>query len=413
MATITEAVVLAAGQGKRLRPLTYTRPKCMINLAGKPILRHVLENLKEAGVRHAVVVVSYQKEMVLDYFSKNDLGIKVEFVTQGKKYGTAAAFLEAKGKVSGTFFGVAGDIITEASVFKKLAAFHNSEMSVALKRVENPREYGIAQLKEGKIVSFEEKPSKPKGNLTNSSIYAFEPSVFGRMEKISLSPRGEYEVTDLLKGGKASGLEFTEYWLDMGLPWQLFDANKFLISKLPNRTSGIENSTIKGNVYLEPGARIISSYVEGPLYLGANSVIGPHAYIRGATSIGANCHIGDSTTVKNSIIFDSVNAKHLAYIGDSVIGEGCNFGAATQIANFRFDSGSIKARVEDVVVDTKRSKLGAIIGDNVKMGVLCSVMPGKMIGNGSWIGANVMVEENVEPKTQVMLKQELIKRKMK
>ncbi|PIN82555.1 glucose-1-phosphate thymidylyltransferase, partial [Candidatus Micrarchaeota archaeon CG11_big_fil_rev_8_21_14_0_20_47_5] len=157
---------------------------------------------------------------------------------------------------------------------------------------------------------------------------------------------------------------------------------------------------------------IISSYIDGPLYVGANTTIGPHSYIKGCTSIGANCCIGDSTTVKNSIIFDRTNAKHLAYIGDSVIGEGCNFGAAAQIANFRFDAGSIKAKVNDVVIDTKRNKLGAIIGDNVKMGVLCSVMPGKMIGNDCWIGANVMVEENIEPNTHVLLKQELIKKKV-
>jgi bifunctional UDP-N-acetylglucosamine pyrophosphorylase/glucosamine-1-phosphate N-acetyltransferase len=116
--------------------------------------------------------------------------------------------------------------------------------------------------------------------------------------------------------------------------------------------------------------------------------------------------------LKNSIIFDHVNAKHLTYIGDSIVGSNCNFGAATQIANYRFDAGSIKAVVNEVMIDTKRSKLGAIIGDNVKMGVLSAVMPGKMIGDGCWIDAGVVVKENVERKTHVILHQTLTKQKL-
>ncbi|MEM2963602.1 MAG: sugar phosphate nucleotidyltransferase [Candidatus Anstonellales archaeon] len=409
--TISEAVVLAAGEGKRLRPLTYTRPKCMINLAGKPILRHVIENLKEVGVKRVVIVIGYKKERILEYFEKINLGIKIEFVVQKKRYGTAAAFLEARELVNGTFFGVAGDIITEANVFRKLANAHCGEITAALKRIENPEDYGIANLENGRIVSFEEKPKKPKEGLTNCSIYVFEPSVFKKMEMIKVSPRGEYEVTDLLKDGNACGVEISDYWLDMGLPWQLFDANRFLLERLPARFGDVEGSIIRGKVYMEKDAKIISSYIEGPLYVGENSVIGPHSYVRGATSIGANCCIGDSTTVKNSIVFDSVNAKHLAYIGDSIVGERCNFGAGVQIANFRFDESNIKTKVNDVIVDTKRNKLGAIIGDDVKMGVLSSVMPGKMIGNGCWIGANVMVDENVDPNMQLSIKQELIRRK--
>jgi len=406
---IKQAVVLAAGEGKRLRPLTYTRPKCMIQLAGKPILHHVLDNLKAAGVTEASIVVKYKQETIVDYFEKkkSELGMKVNFITQGEKYGTAAAFLEAERYVSGTFFAVAGDIITEASALKKLASAHTGELSAALKKVEDSKEYGTATVKDNTIISFEEKSPNPKSDLANCSLYVFEPSLFAKMKSIKPSPRGEYEIIDLFKQTKTNAVIINEYWLDMGMPWQLFNANEFLLSKMPEKKGSIENSTIKGKVIMGKNSVIHDSYIEGPLYLGENSYIGPHSYIRGVTSIGDNCAIGDSTTVKNSIIFDHVNAKHLAYIGDSVIGENCNFGAATQIANYRFDAGSIKSKVNDIIIDTKRNKLGAIIGDNVKMGVLCSVMPGKMIGDGCWIGANVMVNENIERKKKVMLRQDL------
>lgn len=402
---IKQAVVLAAGEGKRLRPLTYTRPKCMIQLAGKPILQHVLENLKSAGVQEATVVVKYKKETIVDYFSKKNLGLKINFVEQGEKYGTAAAFLCAEGLVSDTFLGVAGDIITEASALKRLASEHEGGVSACLKAVDDASEYGTAKLVAGKISSFEEKAKNPKSNLANCSLYAFEPQIFAKMRQLKQSKRGEYEVVDLLQG--ANAIEISEYWLDMGMPWQLFDANEFLLSKMPEKKGKVENSTIKGKLIMEEGAAIHDSYIDGTVYVGANSYVGPHAYVRGTTAIGENCGIGDSTTVKNSIIFDGVNAKHLTYIGDSIVGSGCNFGAATQIANFRFDAGSIKAIVNDVVIDTRRRKLGAIIGDCVKTGVLSSIMPGKMVGDNCWIGAGVVVEQNVERNTHVLLKQDL------
>jgi len=106
-----------------------------------------------------------------------------------------------------------------------------------------------------------------------------------------------------------------------------------------------------------------------------------------------------------------VNAKHLSYIGDSIVGENCNFGAGTQIANWRFDAGTIKMEVLKKEVDTKRSKLGVVIGDNTKTGVLSSVMPGKTIGDNCWIGANVQIDRDIPRATKVFLKQELLIRK--
>jgi bifunctional UDP-N-acetylglucosamine pyrophosphorylase/glucosamine-1-phosphate N-acetyltransferase len=371
----------------------------------------VLDNLQAAGVQKVHMVVNYKKETIINYFSANPCGMEMNFITQGEKYGTAAAFLEANGHVSGTFFGMAGDIITEDAALKRLAKGHDGEVSACLARMADAGEYGTAIVEGGKIASFEEKAKSPKSDLVNCSIYAFEPSIFERLAKVKQSSRGEYEVTDVLLG--ATAVEISDYWLDMGMPWQLFAANEFLLSKMPEKRAGqIDNSTVKGKLIMEKGAVIHDSYIEGTVYIGENTRVGPHAYIRGTSSIGANCDIGDSTTVKNSIIFDRVNAKHLAYIGDSIIGENCNFGAATQIANYRFDALSIKAKVNDVVIDTRRNKLGAIIGDGTKMGVLSCVMPERIIGDGCWVSAGVVVEENIERKTHVILKQNLQMKKL-
>lgn len=431
---IKKAVILAAGEGKRLRPLTYTRPKCMINIAGKPILRHVVESLASAGVKECIIIVKYEKESITGYFGKNPVdGVKLTFVEQGAKYGTAAGFACAKDLVSEPIFAVAGDIITEASVYAKLSKAYDEESKskdgaqivAALKPVENPQEFGIAILSgmpnhdtgladgahqehRNYISGFEEKPKTPKSNLVNCSLYVFGDGVLESASKVKESKRGEYEITDLLKENRTRACVIDEYWLDMGMPWQLFNANEFLLSKMPAKNEGtVENSTVKGKLILGKNSKVINSYIEGTVCVGENTVIGPHAYIRGTTSIGNNCSVGDSTTVKNSIIFDHVNAKHLCYIGDSIVGEDCNFGAATQIANYRFDAGAIRSKVNDIVIDTKRNKLGAIIGDKCKFGILSSIMPGKSVGDGCWIGANAMIEEDVPRKTWIRIKQDL------
>ncbi|MFA6907639.1 MAG: nucleotidyltransferase family protein, partial [Candidatus Micrarchaeia archaeon] len=149
---IKKAVVLSAGEGKRLRPLTYTRPKCMIQLAGKPILQHVLENLKSVGVSDAAVLVKYKKETIIDYFAAHPIpGMKLTFIEQGDNYGTAAAFGYAESFATDRFFGVAGDIISEPEALKKLADGASGEATAALHAVDDAREYGTAVVKAGRI----------------------------------------------------------------------------------------------------------------------------------------------------------------------------------------------------------------------------------------------------------------------
>ncbi len=407
-----KAVVLAAGEGKRLRPLTYTRPKCMIEIAGKPILHHVLGSVKKAGIKRATVVVRYMKDVITDYFGDGrKLGMEIDYVTQGNTYGTGAAFLTAENNVDDTFLGIAGDIITDSSSIKRLIKDHSGDITIGLTEVSSPKHYGIAELKGKRVVSFQEKPSAPKGRLANTSIYVLGKSIFTLLRKLKASKRGEYEVTDavkhMLKERKVSGVKFSGYWLDMGMPWHLFHANEYLLSKMKPRKTKTENTKIRGKLIMSKGSEIFDSYIEGLVYLGENTKVGPHSYIRGTTSIGDNCSIGDSTTIKNSIISNKVNAKHLAYIGDSVIGENTNFGAGTQLANFRFDAKKIDVDISSGKVNTMRNKLGAIVGDNTKFGVLSCVMPGTLIGDGSWIGSGVVLSRNIPRKTKVLVKQNL------
>ena len=402
---------MAAGDGKRMRPLTETRPKVMLPVGGKPILEHVLIDLKRAGIDEAVIIVRHQKERIIEYFTtkQEELGMKISFIEQGSETGTAHAILAAENEVKDTFVVIAGDIITDYENISKVVKEHSGTITLGVKKVKNPHEYGIVEITDGKVSLFQEKPKNPKTELANLSIYCMEPSVFDEIKKLKKSEREEYEIVDLFIGAKA--VEVEGYWQDVGYPWHLLDANKHILSKMEAKSGDIENSTTDGKVIMEKGAKIINSYIEGDVYIGENSVIGPNAYIRGPSSIGKNCHVGGATTVKQSIIFDRVNAKHLSYIGDSVVGSDVNFGSGTQIANFRFDEGVINVLTEKGWVNSGRRKLGAVIGDGVKFGVLSATMPGKLIGPRCWIHSGVVVNKNTPADSDVYTKQELVIRK--
>ncbi len=402
-----KAVILAAGEGKRLRPLTHTTPKCMLPIAGKPILLHMLLTLKELGITEAIIIVKHLKEKIISYFKDKDLGIKLTFIEQGEEYGTGAALLYAKEHIQEPFLMLAGDTILDSSIVKAVIASHKKGITLAVKKVEHPHLYGVVELDSNNRVSkLEEKPIHPKTDLANLSVYMFDPDIFSKLEQIKSSSRGEYEITDALLGAQA--VVVNGFWMDIAYPWQLFDALEFILGKMDSDTKNglIDNSTINGKVVLGKGAKIINSYIDGDVYIGENTTIGPNAYIRGTSSIGSNCAIGSGSTVKASILFDHVNAKHLSYLGDSIIGNDINFGSGTQIANYRFDAGHISVMTEKGWVNTGRKKFGCVIGDNTKFGVISCVMPGKLIGNNCWVSSGVVVNENLASNTRIFLKQE-------
>jgi bifunctional UDP-N-acetylglucosamine pyrophosphorylase/glucosamine-1-phosphate N-acetyltransferase len=400
-----KAVIMAAGEGIRLRPLTSTRPKVMLQVAGKPILEHLLLEVKKAGINEAVIIVRYKKETIIDYFKEKDLGIKLTFVEQGKDNGTAAAILAAESEIKDTFVALAGDTITTSENIKKVIDNHKGRITLGVKKVKNPHLYGVVELSGETVSLFEEKPAHPKTDLANLSIYCMEPTIFEEIKSIPKSDRGEYEIVSLFIGAKAVVVE--AYWKDIAYPWDMLEVTEFLLEKMESKNESVENSTIKGKLIMEPGSKIINSYVEGIVFIGANTIIGPNAYLRGTNAIGENCEIGESTTIKNSILFENVKAKHLTYIGDSVIGGNVNFGSGTQIANFRFDESTINVQTEKGWANTGRKKFGAVVGDNVRFGVLSCTMPGKLIGEGAWVSSGVVVNKNVPPHSRVYVKQEL------
>ena len=154
----------------------------------------------------------------------------------------------------------------------------------------------------------------------------------------------------------------------------------------------------KGAVSIGKNTAVRSgSYIIGPVIIGQDCDIGPNCYIRPGTSIGDNCHVGNAVEVKNSIIMRGSKIPHHNYVGDSVIGKGCNLGAGTKIANLRLDKKNITA----LNIDTRRRKLGAIIGDNVETGINTCINVGSIIGNNTHIGPGAMVSGVILPNSNI------------
>ena len=422
-----KAVVLAAGEGARLQPVTLTRPKHLIKVGGKPILEHCLKALKACRVSEILIVVHFMADAIHNYLGDGEkIGLKIKYIEQKKVLGTGNAVSVAEPFVEDDFLLVYGDLLFTADAVKKVVGLHKKEkpaITMAVVPVEKPEDYGIIDLDESNVKRIIEKPIRKEAptNLANAGIYVFSTEIFEKVRETSASARGEWEITDaislLLRDGKPvlAARVSREDWFDVGRPWDLLKANRWALTRMKHKAYGqIENGAhLIGPVTVAETARIRSgAYVEGPAFIDEESDIGPNCYIRPYTSIGKKVRIGNACEIKNSIIMDNTHIGHLSYIGDCVIGEKCNLGAGTVTANYRLDAGTVKMLVKNKVVNSRRRKLGVILGDNVKTGINTLFMPGVKVGYNSWIGPNVVVCRDVAVDTMVLLKQNLEERKM-
>ena len=423
-----KAVILAAGEGVRLQPITLTRPKHLIKVGGKPILEHCLNVLKASGIKEALIVVHYMADTIRDYFGDGEkFGLKIEYVEQKGLLGTGNAVGVVEPYVKDDFLMVYGDLLFTVEALEKVLSLHGEEKpaaTVAVVPVEKPEDYGVVELEDGKYVKrLIEKPSHEEAptNLANAGICVFSTEIFEKVKETSASTRGEWEITDALsllirEKKPVEAVEISrEDWIDIGRPWDLFEANRWTLVRMKHKVFGcVENGAhLVGPVTVAESARVRSgAYVEGPAFIGEESDVGPNCYIRPYTSIGRKVRVGNACEVKNSIIMDNAHVGHLSYVGDSVIGENCNLGAGTITANYRLDAGTVKMMVKDMVVDSGRTKLGVVLGDGVKAGINVLFMPGVKMGSNSWVGPNVVVSRDVPADTMVVLEQNLKERKL-
>ncbi|MCD6301423.1 MAG: NTP transferase domain-containing protein [Staphylothermus sp.] len=403
-----KAIILAAGKGIRLRPITETRPKPLIPILCKPLLEWQLDALSNIeDIDEVLIVISYLKEKVMEYIEniKHKYGFKIRFVEQYPELGTGDAVIKA---ISYTDLDddaliIYGDIFLENwDILREISKIEGNVILGVEK--DNPKDYGVLVIEGNYLQGIIEKPLNPPSNLINAGIYKIRIKDIEESKDIPFSPRGEKEFTDILSNIVRNNkmirvIQFDgSKWIDIGKPWHILEANKMALNKIETRINGhIEpNVSIKGKIIIARNAYVRSgTYIEGPAYIGENTEIGPSARIRPYSTICNGSKIGFSVEVKESLIMENVRISHLSYVGDSIICEHVNFGAGTIIANLRFDNKPVKMYIKNQLVSTGRRKFGAVVGAHVKTGINVSLMPGVKIGSYSWIAPGAIVYRDV------------------
>ncbi len=387
-----KAVILVAGEGTRMRPLTTTRPKVMLPIANKPILEHIVDAAVDAGIDEFVFITGYFEDSIKDYFKDGEKwGAKIEYVHQTQQRGTADAIGCARGSVTGQFVVLNGDVLISSDYLAKLIS-REEDAVITVKEVENPSDFGIIEISGESVTKIIEKPDVPPTDLANAGIYLFDDSIFDFIDKTTLSERGELEITDslqmLIDSGANVGYEILEHdWIDVGRPWDMLDANELLLGDVKAECNGLvePNATLIGEVVVGEGTLIRNgAYIIGPVVIGNDCDIGPNCFIRPSTSIGNGVRVGNAVEIKNSIIMDNTHVGHLSYVGDSIVGQECNFGAGTKVANLRHDGRNVRVTLGYQFLDSGRRKLGVIMGDGVHTAINTSINVGTVIESGGF-----------------------------
>jgi UDP-N-acetylglucosamine diphosphorylase/glucosamine-1-phosphate N-acetyltransferase len=379
-----QTVILAAGQGTRLRPLSESVPKPMLPVAGRPIAAHVADAAVAGGADELIFVTGYMAEVVEAYFGEIYNGVSVSYATQSEQLGTAHAVRAAREHITEEFAVLNGDNLYDP---ESIVELFSDGPGIGVFEVPNPSAYGVLSTDGGRVTDIIEKPADPPTNLANAGVYLF-PAEAREFLDVPKSERGEHELTDVL----ARVIEehdvtpvTLERWMDVGRPWELLEANELLLGEETGQINGEvdPDATLEGAVVVEEGTTIESGVrIEGPTYIGPDCSIGPNAYIRGATLLEGDVHIGQAVEVKNSVLMRGTNVPHLSYVGDSVLGREVNLGAGTNVANLRHDGEDVKLTVKGERVSTGRRKFGVVVGHGAKTAINTSLGPGVTLSGG-------------------------------
>ena len=393
---------MAAGEGRRCRPLTQTRSKVMLPVGNRPFMEHVISALAANDIRDLYIVVGYQKERVMDYFEDGlDFGVKITYLEQNELLGTAHALRKAESYVNEEFLVVNGDNLIDARAVKELIASKGENVILAALR-RHSGDYGVLMVEQERVKAIIEKPGRPCSGILNTGAYKFSPAIFEDLRHTPISERGSYELTQTLSQMIADGREVVPQitkgiWSDAVFAWDLLNANNLALGMKDTIISGEveEGAIIKGPVGVGRGSIIRSgSYLVGPVCIGEDCDIGPSATILPSTSIGDCARIGSHSEVRNSIIMNDVRIGTAAIISDSVIGASCTLGDQLVI-----ETGPSVVDLEDAF---ERTEFGAIFADDVTTGSRVLASPGTVVGTGARIGSGASIRGWIERESRVI-----------
>jgi glucose-1-phosphate thymidylyltransferase len=384
------AVILAAGEGRRLKPLTNRRPKPMMPVANQPLLEHVLEAVVAAGIDHVVFVVGYRQERIRNHFGDgDDWGVDIEYVDQSTQLGTGHAVLQAESAVDGPFVVLNGDRIVDPSIVAEVRdqASEKVTPAMAVTRVDQPRAYGVVTHERGRVVAIDEKPEGPvETGRINAGVYGFSSAVFEAIRDTATS--GELTITatlnDLAASAGVHAVSYDDRWLDVSNLWDLLAVNAALIG------AGAAETEAGEPVSEVTAGHPDSASVADDVVLADTARVGPNVTIGGATAIGRNATIEAGAIIENAVVFPDAVISAGAVVRDAIVAGNARVGPNATIAGEPATVVVGDAVHHDVT-------LSGVVGANATIGAGATITDGAVVGDDVAAEAGVVIDGHVEP----------------
>lgn len=382
---ITEAVVLAAGEGRRLRPLTTYQPKPMLPVANRPVVEYVVDALVAVGVERVVCVVGHRADRIQTHLTKRYPALDLVFVRQERRFGSGHALAVAAAHVGERFLVVNGDNVVDADTVRATvarAAETDAVATVAVAHSETPEEYGVVVVDHGWIDDIDEHPTESDTYLVNAGVYVFDRSVFAALDR---TPRwgDELRLTDAIDhlDGPVTPVLVGEGWLDPSNPWQLLSVTEVLLAR-------------DGTTSVHASARIHPTAVVEGVVVGPDCELGPGVVVRGGTCLQENVHVGPNAVVERSILLTDARVGAGAVVRDSVVGAGVQLGDGVVSPG-----GLVDVRLGGALHANRR--LGSVIADRAVIGANVTLEPGSQVDADATVRAGSTVTDPARDPAEV------------
>jgi len=380
-----EAVVLAAGEGRRLRPLTAYQPKPMLPVANRPVIDYVIDALVETGVERVVVVVGHRRQRIQTHLTGRYPDLDLTFVSQDTRLGSGHALQQAAGHVDDPFLVVNGDNVIDADDVRAVRSRFDeldAEATVAVTRSETPEEYGVVTLDRGLIADIDEHPVDREGYLVNAGVYVFRESVFPALERTERR-NGELHLTDAI--GELPGpvtSVFVDGWLDPSTPWGLLTVTAAVLA---DRTEP----------RIDSSARVHESAVVAPgAVVGPDCVVGPGVVLGRGTCLQENVHVGANSVVERTVVSTDARIGAGVVLRDSIVGVGAQLADAVVAASGSTDVALDGRLYPDVT-------FGTVVADRARVGANATLLAGCQVGAEATVGPGVVLTHTVSDQVEV------------
>ncbi len=395
-----KAVILAAGRGTRLWPLSESSPKVLTPASNRPIIDYVVEALVKNDVRDIAVVVGHQKEAVISHLGDGSkLGARISYFLQERPLGTAHALVSALPFLDEPFLVTPGDNFFDAHLVKD-AMEADADNVIMLSRSDKPSNYGVVSQEGCRVVEIDEKPQDSRSNVISTGVYRLQPDVAKIIhEEVE---RGEHSLSSALNRNLSrldlQGVMAKGIWQDAVYPWDLLPLNRAAMSirgqtQLGNLEEGV---VLRGPVQIGRGSRIRAGcYIEGPVVIGEGCEIGPYVSIFPHTVLGNEVQVDPYTLISGSVAHGAVRIGSHCHISRSILGRNTSVGPGCYLA-----SGPATIVRDDKIIH--RDDIGGIIGPDTSIGAGVSLRPGVQVGSSCKVLAGAVLKDNLSSNTEAV-----------